>query len=405
MSLDFLRFLKFTSAAFAALLFICQCVGRAAPPSPELQKLLPERIGSFHRQSIRPPDSLTKEGILNPKIASMGLGVQVFVGGETEYSDHGNKLLVEAVRFRRDEEAYSLLTIVAKHSRANEPSKDVDLVEDIGTTGFSAAGGIAFFKGSTFIRISGDNKSADEYAKILGLALLFSQQLDNGEGEIPVLVKHLPNWEEKRKSALYLDRFTTLNGLVQNEPVLDSVYSDGDADAVLGIYGLSQLIIVEFNTPQLATDNDGRITAKIQELKTQGQPVPSAYRRVGNYSVFVFDAPNQETANQLIDQVKYQQVVQWLGDDPYLYERATREFTETTLGVFVAVVKASGLALVTCFAVGGFFGAILFSRRRAQQRTVETYSDAGGMVRLNLDEMTPQSNATRLLGRGNQGGL
>jgi len=99
--------------------------------------------------------------------------------------------------------------------------------------------------------------------------------------------------------------------------------------------------------------------------------------------------------------VKYQQVVQWLGENPFAYEQATREFTETTLGVFVAVVKASGLALVGCLAVGGFFGALLFSLRRAQQRAKEAYSDSDAMLRLNLDELTPESDPARLLGRGN----
>ena len=129
--------------------------------------------------------------------------------------------------------------------------------------------------------------------------------------------------------------------------------------------------------------------------------MPSAYRRVGNYAVFVFDAPSEQAANQLIDQVKYQQVVQWLGENPFSYEQATREFTETTLGVFVSVVKASGLALVTCLAVGGFFGTLLFRVRRSQQRAREAYADSDAMLRLNLDELTPESDPARLLGRGN----
>lgn len=402
MSLRLPRLLKFTSVAFSLVLLISQITGRAAPPSAELQQLLPERIGGLHRQSIRPPDSLAKEGVLNPTMVSRGPDdVQAFVGGEAEYSNKGDKLLVEAVRFPRDEQAYSLFTIVAKSMRSQGPAKGVDLVGNVGTAEFSAAGRIAFFKGSTFVRISGKDDSADEYAKILSLARLFSQGLENGEGEIAVLVKHLPHWEEARKNAVYLDGFTSLAGLIPNQPVLDSVHSEGDADAVSAIYGPSQVIIVEFKTPQLATDNDHRITARLQELRSQGQPTPSAYRRVGNYAVFVFDAPSEEAANQLIDQVKYQQVVQWLGEDPFLYERATREFTETTLGVFVAVVKASGLALVGCLAVGGFFGALLFSLRRAQQRAKEAYSDSDAMLRLNLDELTPESDPARLLGREN----
>ncbi|HEX9629010.1 MAG TPA: hypothetical protein VF961_03250, partial [Pyrinomonadaceae bacterium] len=184
---------------------------------------------------------------------------------------------------------------------------------------------------------------------------------------------------------------------------LDAIAFDSGAEAVRAEYDAGNLLIIEFNTPQISADNERAVAARINELRASGeQPsmLPSAYRRVGNYLVFVFDAPSEPVANELIDQVKYQQVVQWLGNDPYAYERATREFTETTLGVFVSVVKASGLALVTCLAVGGFFGALLFSRRRARQRNVEAYSDAGGMLRLNLDEMTAETDPARLIGPG-----
>ncbi len=186
-----------------------------------------------------------------------------------------------------------------------------------------------------------------------------------------------------------------------NQPVLTVVSAEGDADAVVSNYGPSKLLIVEFNTPQLAAENDQRIVARIQELWKQGQPAPSAYRRVGNYSVFVFEAPTEQAAKALIDQIKYEQVVQWLGENPYILKEAQRQYVETTLGVFVAVVKASGVAALGCFAVGGFLGALLFSRRRAQQRTVEAFSDAGGMLRLNIDELTPQTDPAKLLSERN----
>jgi hypothetical protein len=200
---------------------------------------------------------------------------------------------------------------------------------------------------------------------------------------------------------LYAIDNETLKRMFSNQTVLDVVSFDGGAEAAAGEYGPQKLVVIEYNTASLATDNDQRIKAKLQELSTQGQPVPTAYRRVGNYSVFVFDAPSTEAANQLIDQVKYQQVVQWLGQNPFSYEKATREFTETTLGVLVAVVQTSGLALVGCLAVGGLFGALLFRSRRAQQRSREAYADSDAMLRLNLDELTPENDPARLLERGN----
>src|SRR6185369_6930923 len=147
---------------------------------------------------------------------------------------------------------------------------------------------------------------------------------------------------------------------ISDAPVLGVVSLDGGAEAVTASYRRAQLLIVEFNTPQFSIDYDSRIWTKIAELKSQGLPTPTAYRRVGNYSVFVFNAPDEQTANALIDQVKYEQVVQWLGDDPHLEDRLTRYFQRTTSGVLIAVLKSSGLSLLICLGAGGLFGALLF---------------------------------------------
>jgi hypothetical protein len=213
-------------------------------------------------------------------------------------------------------------------------------------------------------------------------------------------VKHLPNWEENQKRAVFLNRFSSLQYLAPNQTVLSVLDSGGDADATFVDTSSGKVLVVEYHTPQLAKDNDERIIAKIHDLWKLGQPAPIGYRRVGNYSVFVFDAPDDATAKQLIDQVKYEQVVQWLGDNPNILKEAERRYVETTLGVFIAVLKASGFALVACLGLGGLFGALLFSRRRSRQTALEAYSDAGGMLRLNIDEMTPQTDPTRLLGPG-----
>jgi hypothetical protein len=218
----------------------------------------------------------------------------------------------------------------------------------------------------------------------------------SNEDDVRVLIKHLPPPEEAQKNAIYLHSFANLEKLGLQHPVLWAVQSGGDADAALGTYGPSKVLIIEFHTPQLASDNDQRIIARIHELWKLGQPAPSAYRRVGNYSVFVFDAPDEQTAKQLIDQVKYEQVVQWLGENPNILKEAEKQYVNKTLGVLVAVVKASGYALVLCLGLGGLIGGLLFSYRRSQQKAV-AYSDAGGMLRLNLDEMTAETNPSRLL--------
>jgi hypothetical protein len=313
-------------------------------------------------------------------------------------SKDGHRLSVFLITATDDSGAYALFT------EKRLETKDIASTNHntvIGTASYSYWDGkrnhLYFFKGRVSVELKDDGQSQDS-EQLVNLARALSEPIDKGAGEIPVLVKHLPAWENEQRQVLYFVSREKLTQEFSNQPILDVVSFEGGAEAAAADYGTPKLVVVEFNTASLATDNDQRIKAKLQELTAQGQTVPTAYRRVGNYAVFVFDAPSQQAANQLIDQVKYEQVVQWLGENPFSYEKATREFTETTLGVLVAVVKTSGLALLTCLAVGGFLGALLFRYRRAQQRASDAYSDADAMIRLNLDELTPESDPGRLLG-------
>jgi hypothetical protein len=393
-----LRFSSFLST-FVAGLFVLgfTSLALADASSDQLKGWLPKEIGAFRQVgAIRPSESLNQPGLVQRRVP----GNSDPAGVEAEYiSADGERLLVEVARLPQDSDAYSVLTITAKDLQG-AGFGDRSIGKDVGTASFVLPGRVAFFKGRTFVSVSTPEGPGRESSRPMELARLIADRLELGEGDIPVLVKHLPQWEQAQRRAIYNAGFRSLNGIVANQPVLNAVTSEGDADAVASNYDNAQLLLIEFNTPQLAADNDRQISAKIQELLSQGQPVPSAYRRVGNYSVFVFNAPNEQVANALVDQVKYEQVVQWLGDNPHLLEKATREYYETTAGVLVAVVKASGLSLLACFAIGGFFGALLFTRRRAQQRESEAFSDAGGMLRLNIDEMTAETDPSKLLGRG-----
>jgi len=221
-------------------------------------------------------------------------------------------------------------------------------------------------------------------------------------GDVPVLVKHLPEWETAQERATFVESLPALQTAVAKRPVLDSISFDGGTEAVTAKYPAGQLVIVEFTTPQLAAENDMRITERINQLRGAGQSVPGAYRRVGNYSVFVFDAPDEAAAQQLLEQVKYEKDVRWLGDNPYAAERANRQWLNMSVGVLVNTMKASGLAILLCLGVGGAFGGAIFMRRRAQAARAPRFSDAGGMVRLNLDDLAAETNPARLLKQANK---
>ena len=302
-----------------------------------------------------------------------------------------HKVTVDNYEFSQDAQAYEMLSLITADIRKSK--SNVEIVNGIGTAGFATDNEVAFVKGRNLIRIRNLGERALDLKQF---ANVWVDLVDKGEGDVPVLIKHLPSPEEAQKNAVYLNSFADLHRLPFQHAVYEAVKSDGNADAVLATYGPSKVLVLEFHTPQLANENDKRIIARIQELWKLGQPAPTAYKRVGNYSVLVFDAPDEQTAKRLIDEVKYEQVVQWLGENPNIYKEAEKQYINTTLGVLVAVIKASGYALVACLGLGGLIGGLLFTYRRAQQRAV-TFSDAGGMLRLNLDDLTAQTDPARLL--------
>jgi hypothetical protein len=397
---------RYSSFCLATVLLMALALETLAKrPSEGVVRLLPRELSGFHLVGeVRPSDRISREGLLGPQAAGQKLEAERhYFAAEAEYISGTSRFIVEVIRFSQDSDAYSLLTIAARNAREQGQGTLGTITQEVGTASVSSPQGIAFFKGATFVRVTQNEPSAQpDPAQILTFARLMSDRIEKGEADIPVLVKHLPQWVEAQDRVVYLAGFRSLRPLLPNQPILDAVSSEGDADAVRTDYGSTQFIIVEYNTPQLAGDNDRAVLAKIGQLRQEGQLVPSAYRRVGNYSVFVFNAADERSANALVDQVEYEQIVQWLGDNPYMLEKAQREYYETTAGVLVAVVKASGLSLLLCLGAGGFLGALLFSRRRAQQRHAEAYSDAGGMLRLNIDEITPQTDPGKLVGPGNR---
>jgi hypothetical protein len=383
------------SSATLSLVVFVSVAGQKLPADPAA-KLLPDKLGDLKAAGTI---SLPANPSLEEPAQRFG---PTSAAGRTYVSKDGQRFSVVLTTMTSDSAAYAELTQTRKKAESAGGAGKTENV-DVGTAGFSFSDGasnnfVAFFKGRVFVAVRNESKSP-ELQRLTNYARGLSDNLDKGSGEIPVLVKHLPGWQQAQ--VLYAVDNETLKKIFSNQAVLDVVSFTGGAEAAAAEYGPQKLVVIEFNTASLATDNDQRIKAKLQELSAQGQPMPTAYRRVGNYAVFVFDAPSAEAANQLIDQVKYQQVVQWLGQNPFSYEQATREFTETTLGVLVSVVQTSGLALVGCLAVGGLFGALLFRSRRAQQRAREAYADSDAMLRLNLDELTPENDPARLLGRGN----
>ena len=359
-------------------------------PPEEAARLLPDKIGSF--------TAIGSVGQLPNTVEDEGYKI-ISVLTRTYRNAKGQTIAVNLYQTASDNAAYSLLQKSYHLGITKFPDTDEkDL--SFATKGKSWVGHQSkkrvaeFFQGSVYVRLF----TTADYQALIELGEKLAETLDKGEGEIPSLVKHLPEGEKEQENAQYaLTPEALKSGYAGNQPVLEAISFAGGTEVVSATYRSGAIVIAEFATPQAATANDAAIQAKIKELQAANQNVPTAYKRVGNYGVFVFDAPDAATAQQLIGQVKYEKTVQWLGENPNILIRAQKRYVAIASGVFFSVIKASGIAVLLALGLGGTIGALVFRRRRAQDLTASAYSDAGGMLRLNLDEMTTETNPARLL--------
>jgi ABC-type sugar transport system permease subunit len=211
-----------------------------------------------------------------------------------------------------------------------------------------------------------------------------SQEVSESDG-IPVLIKHLPKWESVRSNAVLVFNENDLKSSLGDRPVFDLIDFRGGTEAVTAVYPEGKLLIVEYTNPQGSSDADNKIKERLAQLAGVS---PIYYRRVGNYNAFIFDSPDEASANSILDQIKYEKVIQWLGEDPYLVQKLERYFVSTTRDIFIATILWIVLGLVTSILLGITAGFI-FYRFRQRKRLVRTaFSDAGGLTRLNLDGLS-----------------
>jgi len=210
---------------------------------------------------------------------------------------------------------------------------------------------------------------------------------------IPVLVKHLPDWEAVRARSTFIKNVSELRSAVGQRPVLDLVDFTAGTEAVTAPYPTGRLLIIEYISPQLSIEADNNV----KSFLSQNGDGHTFYKRTGNYNIFVFDASDEASANALIGQVQYEKNIQWLGDDPFLLHKMERAFVNQTTDLFFSTVEVIALGIGLSILGGLIVGYIFFLVRERQRQTFHEFSDAGGMTRLNLDGLTPDIAPSRLL--------
>lgn len=218
-----------------------------------------------------------------------------------------------------------------------------------------------------------------------------SQEVSEADG-VPVLIKHLPDWENVRAGAILTNKAAELQTALGQRAVIDLIDFSGGTEAVTASYPAGKLLIVEYTNPQSSIEADAVFQKHLATEQSK-----TVYRRIGNYSAFVFDYNDEAAANLLLDDVKYEKIIQWLGEDPFKEKRRERFFAIRTADIFlstaIVIVSGVGFALLTGIGIG-----LVFYRMRDQRRqSMTAFSDAGGMTRLNLDELTEEETSRRLL--------
>ena len=210
-----------------------------------------------------------------------------------------------------------------------------------------------------------------------------SLEVSESDG-LPVLLKHLPDYESVRSNAIFTADKGVLGTAVGKHPVLDAVDFQLGTEAVTAIYPQGRLVIVEYTNPQASIETDGKVQQFIGSTSQQD----FVYRRIGNYNAFVFQPSDVATAGELLDKVKYEKTVQWLGEDPYILKKLERYMVTTSKDIMVSTVFVILLGLATSV-LAGIAAGFIFFRVRDQKRAHRTaFSDAGGLTRLNLDGLS-----------------
>ncbi len=215
-----------------------------------------------------------------------------------------------------------------------------------------------------------------------------SQEVSEVDG-IPVLIKHLPDWEAHRSTTIFATQSGELQRGLGERSILDQIDFTGGTEAAAAQYDAGKLLIIEYTSPQASSEAD-------QAFSQLNDP-SIAYRRIGNYNAFVFDVTDQAAANALLDQVKYEKQIQWLGNNPFRIS-PERAFVLTTSDIFLSTVIVIVLGIGVSLVGGLIAGFVYFQMREKRRLAMTAYTDAGGMTRLNLDGFTPDIAPEKLLG-------
>ncbi len=304
-----------------------------------------------------------------------------------QYSNGKNKITIHAFETEFTSQAFGLMTIE----------------RSLGKIG-------SFQNGNYFFRATPWEENTSQKINLSQLSV----ELENNDfSEMPTLQTNLPGQgkiQESEKFILGKEALAQVQIFADFKEVID--FTGGTLVAIADYENKMSLMIVEYQTPQFATDGALKLQ---QHFDAQSPEIKNTriIRRVGNYVVEGINVSDQKAAEELIKQIKYAPRVYWEGKgitalpmdqrppDPYILN----ETIQTGRFIVAAFYWIGALALSTIF-LGIFFGGVFFYTRKAKRKRMgmaDGFSDSGGLTTLNLLDdylLSGHDQPNKMLGDG-----
>ena len=304
-------------------------------------------------------------------------------GAAAAYAREYGNARVEVFQTEGLSAAYGLFT----YSTADPSSKPEAA---IGWGSSEADGKILFWKKNYVVAVSTNRGRVSPEARKLASSV--ASLLGDGAPILPLVVSNFPASAGSTASVRYFLGPIALSKYVEHAK--EQFSFDGHAEAVLGQYpkeagspSTANLLIIEYHTPQFAYDAMKRAGDFLSTLPEEERD-RTILKREGNYLVESTNVRDREGAERLVSLVQYPYQVKWLRNplwrtnDPFGTQKAA-DMLLSTFGVI-------GLLILTVLIGGGSFGAFVFMRRRRRLR--EVFTDAGGMLHLDIEPAFTRPN-------------
>lgn len=281
---------------------------------------------------------------------------------------------------------------------------------------------INFWQGTRYVKIKSEKATANIQTMIkLGegisekiLALDKKTMVDPDielAKKLPSVIRNLPKGSLNLRTATYILGPEGLKSVLKKDVSHYDFYPNLGTEIAYASFeqenGKVSFLIIEHHTPQQSIAAFNKLTDYKNSLPEE-EKNKILLKREGNYIIEASDSGTSQSAKNLVDDVKYNYVVKWLNDNTPSDNNGRTVASEAakTAKILVSVFGLIGVGMIFAVIGGVSLGFLVFYLRRRNKLAVESYSDAGGMMRLNLDGISirilPKTqDGKNLIGDGN----